>query len=394
MRTVVSAVGPAVFLATTFALVSAAQEKPDGGSKPDEGGSEGENGSEARERRDDLSRRRAKSQEIYNGAFIGSMLQGPEEAETGLEEAQRRMEEANPADSGDRYVGMLIFQRGYLATEAGEHEKAIALFEELVRRFPRHAYADDALFQVGYVCQRRLRDYDRATEAYTRLASMYADRENAGPALWNKAQIAVQRNDIARANDLLNQARESNVSNRLRRGQKYTPNYYEEQSDRMLEFIARNTDETGETEPVALIFQARDNMQSDRPAEAESQFRRIRDRYSRSKLVDDAAFGIAECRRLSGRFDEAAAAYRSFLVEFPQSDLAPRAKFRLAGFVALAGREDEARRLYEAVVADVDRVEAAARRAGRKRPVPSELGRARVLARRRLEELTGRPAIR
>ena len=322
-------------------------------------------------------KRRARTQELYNDVYNRNILVEPREAEPAFEKVQRRMEEINPDDPGDPAVGRILFQRGYLAVEAGEFRKAIALFEELLKRFPRHAYADDALYQIGYIHQRNLRDYDRAAEAYSRLAKKYKDYENAGAAYYQSAQIAVQQQRIKQATGLLNDAVDNTRRLRLMRGQRSIPNYYEKQSNEMLRFIEDNSAPGAPTEPLALYLQGWNVLQEGRLEEAEKSFAVILKRYSGSKLADDAAFGLAECRRLGGKFDDAAEAYESFVKNYSRSELVPRARFQLAEFKRLSGNEKQARRLYEAVIAG---------KAGKGEP--AELRRVRTLARRRLEELS------
>lgn len=320
---------------------------------------------------------RARTMDIYNGAFNRNLLKEPREAEADFSEVQNKLEMVNPNDLRDPAIGNTLFQRGYLSVEAGDYKKAIELFEELVRRFPEHAYADDALYQVGFVYQRHLKDHDRAAEAYTRLAKSYRDRENAPVAQYQNAQIAAQTGNIADANTFLNDARDNANWQRRRRGQKAVPNYYEQQSDDMIMFGDLNATSAAETELVALYFQGANDLQEGRLRDAMSNFGKIQKEYGKSKLADDAAFGLAECSRLAGKFDEAARAYEEFLKKHPRSELVPQATFRLAEFKRLAGNEKEARRLYESVIAGTDK----------EKDLPTELRRMRGLATRRLEEL-------
>lgn len=319
---------------------------------------------------------RARTMDIYNGAFNRNLLKEPREAEADFGEVQDKLETINPNDPRDPAIGNTLFQRGYLSVETHHYKKAIELFEELVKRFPRHAYADDALYQIGFVYQRHLKDYDRAREAYTRLAKTYRGRESAPVAQYQNAQIAAQDGQIDEANAFLNDARDNAKKQRYGRGQEAVPNWYEQQSDEMLVFIAANTTAEADAKPTALYFQGNNDLQEGRLRDAMSNYGRIQTEYAKSKLVDDAAFGLAECSRFAGRFDEAAAAYEEFLKKHPRSDLAAQATFRLAEFKRLAGNEKEARRLYESVIAGT----------GKKEGLSAELRRMRGLAARRLEE--------
>ena len=323
-----------------------------------------------------VEERRAQTQVLYNDAFNRNILMDPREAEAEFEKLQRRMERVNPDDPGDPAVGKILFQRGYLVLEAGKYRKAIRLFEELARRFPGHSYADDALYQIGYVYQRHLKDYDKAAEAYSRLAREYRDRESANPALWQNAQMAVQQRQVDQATVFLNDAADNARAQRMRRGQKAVPSFYEQQSGQMLRFIEFNKEPAAGSEPLALYLQGANGLQEGRLKDAQKSFAAILKDYSKSRLADDAAFGLAEVHRLSGRLDEAVKAYQNFIKKHADSELALRARFQLAEFERLSGNEKEARRLYEAVVA-----------APARKGEPPELRRARTLAKRRLQEL-------
>ena len=82
----------------------------------------------------------------------------------------------------------------------------------------------------------------------------------------------------------------------------------------------------------------------------------IQKKYAKSKLADDAAFGLAECRRKAGKLDKAAELYVAFLGKFPGSEYVPLVKFRLAEFKRVAGDTQAARKLYQGARADIARM--------------------------------------
>jgi len=192
--------------------------------------------------------------------------------------------------------------------------------------------------------------------------------------------MAVQQKQVDQAMVFLNDAADNARAQRIRRGQEAVPSFYEQQSDDMLRFIEFNKEPDAGSEPLALYLQGANGLQEGRLADAQKSFAAILNGHPKSKLADDAAFGLAEVCRLSGRLDEAAKAYQSFLKEHPDSELALRARFQLAEFKRLSGNEKEARGLYESVIA-----------APARKGEPPELRRARTLAKRRLQEL-GAPA--
>jgi TolA-binding protein len=290
--------------------------------------------------------RRAANRAIYNGVYQEALFAEPKTAEQAFAQAQQRMEQVNPGDDGDASLGAALFQRGYLLREAGEYDKALELFAELVRRYPRNPYADDALYYSGWIWQFKKEDYEKAAAAYSRVAEMYADRETAGKAMYQNAQVAVMSNDDDNVNPRLNKAVELTTNDRKSRGQKFAPNYYETQAREQIKFIDRNTLGLASQRPVNMYLQADNFMRQGRLNEAEGNLQTIARDFPQAKLADDAAFGLAECRRRAGKLDEAVRLYSEFLERHPDSELAPRARFMLAELKRVAGLDAEARELY------------------------------------------------
>lgn len=323
----------------------------------------------------DKARLRAETNRIYNSVFSRNFLIGPEEAEEDFKKAQTEIARINPSDPGDPAMGRILFHRGYLAVEAGRFQEAITLYEELLDRFPMHAYADDALYRIGVVYQRHLRDYTRAAAAYTRLSRKYALRENAPNGQFQNAQIAVQNGNFADANNYLNEAVSNVRRQRNNRGQSPSAsNQIELQSDQMIQFINSNR---GNPSALTVYFQGLNSLNEQDLTQAQDSFERIKKEFSNTKLADDAAFGLAECARLAGKLTEASAAYEFFLRDYPQSGHAAMACFHLGAFKQMTGDEAMARRLYDRVLALTEK------EAG----LTPELRRIRRLSTRRLEEL-------
>ena len=347
---------------------------------------------------EEVEQRRDVNRKAYNEAFNKSMFSSPQEAQKLFGGAQTAMETSNPGDSGDPYVGLALFQRGYLAIDAGGYREAIELFEELVKRYPQHTYADDALYQIGYVYQKHLEDYGKAAEAYTRLAHMYRDRETAVQAMYQNAQVSVQQKDVQveQMVEQLNDTADNAYKQRFSRGQFEVPNYYEAQSRQQLQRITANNPPGASQDALALWLKGDNDLQEGKLSDAQGNFAKIQEEYSGSKVADDAAFGLAECRRLAGKIDKAAELYADFIVKYPQSELAPRARFHLAEIKHISGQDEEARRLYESVLSSLrgSADPAHQQQQGQiDRPqLPAELRRCRDISARRLEELGAPPA--
>ncbi|MHC4916072.1 MAG: tetratricopeptide repeat protein [Planctomycetota bacterium] len=294
----------------------------------------------------EVQEKREQNRRLYNGVYQSSLLLDPKRAQREFSRAQDAMEKANPGDRGDASIGAAMFQRGYLAVEAGQYRQAVAIFEELVRRYPTHAYADDALYQIGLVYQKHLKDYDKAAAAYSRLARLYNNRETAARALWNVGNINASQNKVQVAVEQWKQAEEAGRKSRYRRGQTSVPNDVEQQAARQVAFVHKNP--VGD-EQLGIYFQGTQQMQEGNVPDAAENFSKIQKQFSNSKLADDADFALAECRRREMKLGEAARLYAQFIAKYPGSEYIPLAKFRLAELKRVGGDEDGAVRLYREV---------------------------------------------
>ena len=54
---------------------------------------------------------------------------------------------------------------------------ALALYHDLLARYPGCAYADEAQFMVGYIYEEHVRDFDRARAAYQKVIDHYPESE-------------------------------------------------------------------------------------------------------------------------------------------------------------------------------------------------------------------------
>jgi TolA-binding protein len=200
-------------------------------------------------------------------------------------------------------------------------------------------------------------------------------------------------NDDDNVNPRLNKAVELTTNDRKSRGQKFAPNYYETQAREQIKFIDRNTLGLASQRPVNMYLQADNFMRQGRLNEAEGNLQTIARDFPQAKLADDAAFGLAECRRRAGKLDEAVRLYSEFLERHPDSELAPRARFMLAELKRVAGLDAEARELYVRVRQQLKEMSTEVVRMGkgpsvvRQKELPPELKRCLEATEARLKEM-------
>jgi tetratricopeptide (TPR) repeat protein len=67
------------------------------------------------------------------------------------------------------------YKKAEVAMKKGDYEKAAAYFEEVVNKFEDDILADDALFKLGDLYERKLNDPDKAAEAYKKIIKDHKD---------------------------------------------------------------------------------------------------------------------------------------------------------------------------------------------------------------------------
>ena len=97
----------------------------------------------------------------------------------------------------------------------------------------------------------------------------------------------------------------------------------------------------------ALLWLAQMKSRAKKYTEAEETLLRLPKMFPSSKLVDKAAFEIANTHRYAKEFDKAIASYQDFLKIHPESDLASDAEIYIAYCHDKKGDKDGAIRLYK-----------------------------------------------
>jgi TolA-binding protein len=77
----------------------------------------------------------------------------------------------------DEMAPEFIFKAGQRCNVTGEHQKAIALFQQVIDKYPKHKIAEEALFLQAYVYENSMQDNDKAKVAYTKFIEFYPNSE-------------------------------------------------------------------------------------------------------------------------------------------------------------------------------------------------------------------------
>ena len=81
-----------------------------------------------------------------------------------------------------------LYRAAELYGGAFEYEKSLAIFDQIVSRFPEHKRAADALFQKGFIYNNRIGDTASARAAYSTFIRKYPEDP-----LAHDAQIEIDR---------------------------------------------------------------------------------------------------------------------------------------------------------------------------------------------------------
>ena len=70
-----------------------------------------------------------------------------------------------------------LFKAGQRCNVTAEHDKAIALFQDVIDKYPTHKIAEEALFLQGYVYENSMQDFSKAKEIYLKFIAQYPTSE-------------------------------------------------------------------------------------------------------------------------------------------------------------------------------------------------------------------------
>lgn len=201
-------------------------------------------------------------------------------------------------------AGQAEFEAAVAREASGDYAGAASALEELARRRPDDAFADDALFEAASLAEERLGDPQRAARLYGELLARYPSSR-------------LQRRARARA-----------------------------------DFLARSL-ATG-AEPLRVYQEILADYPRRPPAESLARMERLLAEHPDFALADRALFWLGTAYVTAGRRTDAERALLALETKFPSSEYAPRGK-RLRGDLLLgAGHPLAARALYRELATHAD----------------------------------------
>lgn len=241
---------------------------------------------------------------------------------------------------------------GRISETQPSFQAALALYDALVREYPRTDFAAQAYLRIGFIRRNRFFDLDGALEAFEQVRRSTPSPHLVFDATLQIGEVLTAKNDLARARkeyealatvtvtDLRDRALlklaeldyfEAKFDSSLAKIQALATNVATDLANDALQlqyFIQENQS----TFPAALKAFAEADLlvRQNKHSEALQRFKEIIQLYPLALLVDDAVMRTGELSLKLKRVDEALAAFKQVAQEMPMSIYRDFAQFRMA----------------------------------------------------------------
>ncbi|MFH0778124.1 MAG: tetratricopeptide repeat protein, partial [Candidatus Eisenbacteria bacterium] len=95
------------------------------------------------------------------------------------------------------------------AMDTKDSRQRVAIYEDLVKRYPESKHAAQAQFMIGFICSEELKDYGRAEEAFKVVIAEYPDSELVDSARWMIENMRDESQKIGTVEDVKKKATKS-----------------------------------------------------------------------------------------------------------------------------------------------------------------------------------------
>ncbi|OHB74873.1 MAG: hypothetical protein A2Z34_05040 [Planctomycetes bacterium RBG_16_59_8] len=182
---------------------------------------------------------------------------------------------------------------------------------------PTGNYADDALFKTAELQEMRLHDYDKAIATYEELIRKFpASPLSAESSLKEAGVQARAKNEFDNALTNLQRAQKD-----VEQVNKENPrkNWIWKTAEKEIKFLQENKDH--DWIPLTIFFAARSLKEAKEYDQVIEKLRKLLGQFPDAKVADDAELEIADCLAKSGDVDGAIAALREFAQKRGESPL-------------------------------------------------------------------------
>ena len=95
------------------------------------------------------------------------------------------------------------------AMDSKDSHQRIAIYEELIKKFPESKFASQAQFMIGFIHSEELADYDKAEAAFKIIVKKYPDSELLDSARWMIENMRDESRSVGTLEDVKRKAKES-----------------------------------------------------------------------------------------------------------------------------------------------------------------------------------------
>jgi TolA-binding protein len=281
-----------------------------------------------------------------------------------FQEALNQLAEFEKKFPASTFADRALFWKAFCHAKLENFGKALELNQELVEKFQKSKYADDALVRIGEINEKYLHRYPEAIQAYRQVIEKFPASANWGQAVNNEAQILERRvRDFSNAQDRYNE----NVQNLQSRnaaappGRSNEQNWFAWNGQARIDFIQAHSDYN--FVPLTRYYVAAEDMEKADFARAESVLVELLKQYPDARIADLATLRLALCRQQLGKTNEAREGLEKLAVS-PYESIREQAARRLEEMNAAAvtvevdlysGKPNPVRRLTAEEVREVER---------------------------------------
>lgn len=236
-----------------------------------------------------------------------------------------------------------LYNQAISAYYRRNHQESKTLFNEFVRRYPRHSMTDKAYNWIAFIernSKRRGADEQGAEILYHQALDMYHHQKNPSKA-------------ITMLDTMIEKYPNHELSDNARYWMAYLQKSTPEKEDkaaakRQITPIPKKEKEADSGEK--LYQQALNAYEQKKYKEAYAQFSAFLENYPKHRLSDRATYWIGECLFAQNNFYDAISIFKEVVVRFPKSSKVPDALLMIGNAYLSLDDPGNARTLFERVV--------------------------------------------
>lgn len=236
-----------------------------------------------------------------------------------------------------------LYNQAISAYYRRNHQESKALFNEFIRRYPRHSMTDKAYRWIAFIernSRKRSVEEQQAETLYHEALNTYHHQQNPSKA-------------IMLLDTMIQNYPTHDLSDNARYWMAYLKNAVPETADKISVKRQNNLSAKKEKEADSgekLYHQALNAYQQKKYKEAYVQFSTFLENYPKHRLSDRATYWIGECLYAQNSFYDAISIFKEVVVRYPKSSKVPDALLMIGNAYLSLDDPGNARTLFERVV--------------------------------------------